>query len=78
MAGNGHDQNVDGDDDELALGLDKARNSDIRNALMTVDAKTAQLLNGECAKDDLGYNGEQIAHNEDRERDRCADRGAEK
>ena len=76
MAGHRHDQNVDGDNDELALGLGDSRISEIRDA--KIDAEAAQLPNVQCAERYLGNDGEQIAHDEHAECDRCAEDGFEK
>ena len=63
-----HDQYVDGDDDELTLGLGNECVVCFDNKCVVVGAKAAQLLHGERAERDLGHDGQQIAAHEDRDK----------
>ena len=73
-----HDQYVDGDDDELTLGLGNEYVVCFDNKCVVVGAKAAQLLHGERAERDLGHDGQQIAAHEDRDKQQLSAQSGEK
>ena len=76
MNGERHNQNIQRDDDQLALGLGKDQIDAILNFALA--AKSTQLLHRQDAERDLNHNGHQVAHDEHADGDRLAQGALEK